>query len=531
VDRRGEIRTASTPEGAAVGANADSLAVTRNALTGYVAWAVNLGVGFVLTPVLLRSLGVEGFGAWTIAFTIASYVGMVELGLGVATVRHIASALADGDWIGASAVAASARATYLAMGCAGVFLLSVLVMLPGRVVETHGVDSSQVRIAVLLLGLGLVLSSVGSVYPAIAIGAGRADLGTTVGTAARLVMAAAQAVVVLLTGSLVALAAVTAFGVVGGTLAVREVTRRHFSEIDVRLENASRDMVRRLLSSGWRNTGIAIAASVAIQSDVLVVGVMVGTTAVAAYGIAVRASTMIHVLATRATDVLVPTFAHDAAVKDTRRIVTAFRESVFLTRAILVPALIVLVAFGDQLLRLWLGNVPSSANDVLVILLTGAIVAAPGHSAFALLTGMNRLTFALVWASITAVVNLSLSILLAWRFGVVGPALGSLVGFLILDMVVLPRYVGSLLGIPWLPLSFAGLRSLAVPALASSAVAWAATVSLGQTSPREGLVAAAVTGLVYLAVLWATLNSERRGRYGRLLAGATRRRSHNVRDQ
>jgi O-antigen/teichoic acid export membrane protein len=507
-----------------LGANADNVAVIRNALMGYGGWAVNLAIGLVVTPILLRRLGAEGFGAWTLALTVASYVGMVELGLGVATVRELASSLAVGDKARASIVASSARSTYLAMACAGVAMLVVLVALPGVVIGTGDVSTAQVRLAVLVLGTGFLLSLAASVFPAIAIGAGRADLGTAVGIVFRIGTAVAQVVVVLLTDSLVALALVTALGLVGGTLAIRGVTRRFFRDIDVRFSLAQRSVVRLLISSGWRNAGIGIAAAVAIQSDVVVVAAILTPVAVAAYGLAARAALVATSFATRATDVLVPTFAHTTTREEQGRTVTAFRESIFLTRAILVPALIVLVGFGEPLLELWLGSVPPDTNLVLVLIVLGAVIRAPGHSSFVLLTGMNRLNYMLVGASVLAIGNLGLSILLTWRIGITGPVLGSIVGWVIWDLVLLPRRVGALLRIPWIPLSVAGYRELVLPAVAASLVALIAVKVFGWSSPGAALMGTAIVSLVYIASLWVALDRAQRTRYHRLLAGALTRR-------
>jgi len=507
-----------------IGSNADNFAVTRNALTGYAAWAVSLGIGFVVTPILLRRLGAEGFGAWTLALTVASYVGMVELGLGVATVRQLASSLALGDRTRASVIASSSRATYLVMACVGVVVLGVLVTLPGIFVETGSVPSERVRLAVFVLGAGYLLSMATSVYPAIAIGAGRADLGMAVGTVFQIATAAAQVVVVLVSGNLAALAFITAIGVIGGTLAVRAVARRSFPDIEVRLALSQRSVVRLLVASGWRNAAIAATAAVALQSDVLVVGAILGPVAVASYGIAVRATMMAKSVSTRATDVLVPTFAHATTREEQERTVTALHESVFLTRAILVPALVILIAFSKPLLQLWLGNVPVDTSVVLILLVLGAVVQAPGHSSFVLLTGMNRLDYMLAGTSIAAMGNLGLSILLTWRVGIVGPVLGSLAAWIAWDLLLLPRRVSALLRIPWVPLSAAGLREIAIPAVAASLTALVAVVGLGWSSPGTALVGSVVVGVVYVAALWFTLDRGRRTRYQRLLAGALTRR-------
>jgi O-antigen/teichoic acid export membrane protein len=223
--------------------------------------------------------------------------------------------------------------------------------------------------------------------------------------------------------------------------------------------------------------------------------------------------------------VLVPTFAHATTREQQARTVTAFRESIFLARAILLPALIVLVAFGGPLLELWLRDVPPDSHVVLVLLVLGAVVAAPGHSSFVLLTGMNRLDFMLVGASITALANVCLSILLTWRVGIAGPVLGSLAGFVAWDLILLPRRVGALLHIPWISLSTAGFRELALPALAASLVALAIAAGLGGSSSVAALAGTAIVGLVYVAALWLVLDADRKGRYRRLLVGALMRRA------
>jgi O-antigen/teichoic acid export membrane protein len=503
-------------------ANANNWAVARNAISGYGAWVVNLAIGLLVTPILLRSLGVEAFGAWTLALATASYVGMVELGLGTATVRRLAASLATEDATETSTVAASARVTYWVLASVGTIVLAGVALVPGLFSGTPEVSSVQLRLTVFILGTGYLATLATSVYSTIAIGAGRADLSTIVGTAFRIITAGAQIAVVLASDSLALLALTTATGTLLGMLAVRTMSRRVFAFIDVKVSRAQRKVCRELMSSGWRNAIIGITWAVAIQSDVLVIGLVLGPAEAAAYGIAVRSSVMVGELAFRATNVLVPTFSHTAAVEDDERTVVALHESAFIARAILTPALVAFLIFGIQLLDLWLGQAPPQANAVLVLLVVCAIVRAPGHSCVVLLTGMNRLTFLVVGLSVAAIGNLALSILLTWKIGILGPVLGSLVAFVVFDLILLPRHVASMLGISWPRLSSTGALELAAPAAAAAAVGIGARVIFGWSTPSEGLVGSIIVGLVYLATLALVLPRARRERYRRVLGGAPR---------
>jgi O-antigen/teichoic acid export membrane protein len=508
-----------------VSANADNALVARNAVAGYLAWVVNLGIGLVVTPILLHHLGVDGFGVWTLSVAISGYVGLVELGLGVATVRQVAAAFAVGDSRGASIVAASARALYSVLAALGVPLLAGLVMIPGLVTATDHTHPAQMRLAVLVLGIGSLLSLAASIYPTLAVAAGRVDIGMSVGVAARVVTTGAQIAVVLVTSNIVALALATAAGGVLGTLAVRQATRRLLREVDTKFALARRETALQLLVSGWRNAAIVVAAAVALQSDAIVVGAILGTAAAATYGIAARAAAVAIDLANRPTDVLVPTFAHAGALDDRKRIRNALVESIFLSRAVLVIALISFVAFGQSLLKLWLGKVPGNASTVLAILVLGAIVAAPGHSCFIFLSGIGRLNYLLVGFSLAALANLALSILLTWQMGVVGPAVGTLAAWTVWELLLLPRHVGRLLNIPWHELSAAGLRALAVPTFAASLTALILRHALASERAYGGLAATVIVGLVYGGTMMATLGAERRTRYLQLTRGAVGRLS------
>lgn len=503
-------------------ANADNWAVARNALSGYGAWVVNLAIGLLVTPVLLHALGVEAFGAWTVALATASYVGMVELGLGIATVRRVAAALATGDDEEASTIASSARATYWVLAAIGTIGLAGLVLLPGVFTGTADVSSAELRLTVFVLGIGYLATLAISVYPTVAIGAGRADLSTLVGTTFRIITAAAQVIVVLASGSLALLALATAVGTVLGTLAVRTMSRRVFANIALRVSLVRRSVCRELISSGWRNATIGITSAVAIQSDVLVVGFLLGASEAAAYGIAVRGSVMVGDLAFRATDVLVPTFSHTNTVEDDERTLAALYESAFIARAVLIPAFVIFLFFGNQLLDIWLRDVPAHANTVLILLVACAIVAAPGHSCLVLLTGMNRLTFLIVGLSIAAVGNLALSVLLTWRVGIVGPAVGSLIAFVVFNLTVLPRHVASMLGVSWSRLSGAGIRDLAAPTVAGVLVGLCTRLVLDWSTPTKAFIGSLAIGIVYVLVLTLFLPRARRDRYRRVLGGVAR---------
>jgi O-antigen/teichoic acid export membrane protein len=55
---------------------------TRNALSNYAGVMVSLVLAVVVTPIMIRGLGKEGFGVWGLATTVVQYLGLLQLGFG-----------------------------------------------------------------------------------------------------------------------------------------------------------------------------------------------------------------------------------------------------------------------------------------------------------------------------------------------------------------------------------------------------------------------------------------------------------------
>jgi O-antigen/teichoic acid export membrane protein len=62
----------------------------HNVLWSWLAVVANLIIGFVLTPYVIRKLGSEGYGIWTLLFSLISYYGLLDLGMRSAVVYYSA---------------------------------------------------------------------------------------------------------------------------------------------------------------------------------------------------------------------------------------------------------------------------------------------------------------------------------------------------------------------------------------------------------------------------------------------------------
>ena len=69
----------------------------RNIGSNWVLVLATIGVTYVLTPLLIGTLGEEGYGTWTLITSFTGYIGLLALGVPMACVRYLAQHVAERD--------------------------------------------------------------------------------------------------------------------------------------------------------------------------------------------------------------------------------------------------------------------------------------------------------------------------------------------------------------------------------------------------------------------------------------------------
>jgi len=491
-------------------------------LVSYLGLLVAIGTGLVLTPVLLHHLGVGGFGLWSVLSTGASYLGILDAGVATTLVSRVARLRASGEHHELESVLASAKAFYLASSVAVGIVVSLVVPFLGRLLDLGHTGVGPAQLALLLLGGSTVATFVASSGASTLFGGGRGDrlglLTLALNTASRL----GQVAVAAAGGSLVGVVGVTTFASVVGALGVILLARQTFPELSAPLRLARWATLVDVLRSGRRNATVAISGAISFQLDTVVLGLILPIAMVTPYGIALRVTNLIRALATRGTDMLFPTLAHTHAKGDAERTFRVYSAALLATLAIALPAEVAVVALGPQLLRLWLGSVPSQTYVVLVALGAVFLLELPAHQSFVLLTAIERNRFLARVGPPVALLNLGLSVAATYRFGPVGPALGSLPQVVLLGAIGLPVLVCRVLGVP------AGLllRQVLLPVAALALGSGLAGLGMHMLLVGRPTLWALPGGLVVVLCGWSAAILPARKAQPELFAMARRRLRH-----
>ena len=91
--------------------------ILRNSFSNWSSYLVTAVVGFMLTPIVVQSLGNTRYGLWTLVLSITGYFGLLDLGIRSSVSRFLTRHLALNDQTGLNRTASTA---FVILACGGI---------------------------------------------------------------------------------------------------------------------------------------------------------------------------------------------------------------------------------------------------------------------------------------------------------------------------------------------------------------------------------------------------------------------------
>ncbi|MEO1696154.1 MAG: polysaccharide biosynthesis C-terminal domain-containing protein [Planctomycetota bacterium] len=478
-------------------------------------WSLNalqILVFMVLTPFAVDALGREDYGVWEVLVAAAGPLQLLALGLPMATVRAVSSAVAAQDPDEASRAAGTSLSLTLILGaCAALIGLAVRATFAAYIAsepEWSGLGAARVADAkfaldVLLANVaaGFALALPYALYDAhqdfvarnLIRGAGLiVKLGATIGF-------------LTLRADLTTLAFVQ-IGVAALEFAVAlTVSRVRHPGVSLRPRAVRWTEARSLLSFSVFAFLLNMGALLAFRIDALVIGAHRPPAEAAVYGFGNKIFDPFIQVLLGIGMVLMPMAAAAARRNDLDAVREAFLR--WSKIAVTIVALVggYLMVLGPEFLAAWIGDEYSPrSGDLLRILMLSFFLFLPVRGvALPVLMGLGRAKAPGLGLLAMGFANLGLSVALIGPYGLVGVALGTAIPNVVFSIVFARTACVALDVGPLHWLGYAFVRPLAA-ALVASAVLWGAAEWLEPTSfpvlVGAGVCYTALFGVLALAI-------------------------------
>ena len=485
--------------------------IIRNIFSNYVGFVSTMLVMLYMVPFLMGELGIATYGAWILINVFFAYFALIELGLMPAVIRHVSQALAQNDRAKVERTAGSACAVLMRLSLISVPILIVIICLAGWAIDLDGFDRRTFVTATVLMGLVAVIDFFRRLQVAVLEGHSRFDLLNTVDVIITFAGAAATIIAVRAGCGLLALVVIRMAETVIEIVALNFLIRRHCGvRVNPRLADPE---IRRTLKDYSKFAFlIDLAVNVSHRIDGLVIALMMGTPFrwVAYYDVGTKIAGVLE----KITDPLIDTLFPLASELDTNREPEAMRQLLMTgTRVsvmLITPFMIMLCAYGADAIGWWFMVIPNDkvpadiiemSLPILHIFLGVVFMAVFDATASRVLLGTGQVKFDAAISLGSAILNLTLSLVLVWQLGIIGVALGTLIPATICNLFVSVPYTCRLCGLPVHRLYIA----VFVPLLALVALSCGVMALTSQLSDNrvitfiiDGTVVSSICGLMLL---------------------------------
>lgn len=420
-----------------------------NVVMNWVAMAVGMVVPFFLTPFVLRHLGPSAYGVWILAVSTVSYLNLLDMGLRSAIVRFVSKGHAQGEVAEVqTALGAAIWFRVLLAGVVAVISVALAIAFP-YLFKVPPDLQHQAQVTVLLCALGVAITMLSGVFGGVLSAIHRFDVSSTITVGQTLARAAGVLVLLGRGYGLIALAwwEFAALSLAG--IAIWVSAMKLYPPCRIGLRKPHFDTLRTIWSYSFKTFIIIIAVQIVFYTDNIVVGAFVSVAAVSFYSIAGSLAMYSGQAAIAMGATFIPLASNLDALGQSKRLRELLVRGTQAALALSLPITVTLYLRGKTFIGLWMGPQYSQVSGtVLQILLISQFFTIANATAGQVAFGVDKHKSVAKWATIEAVFNLVLSIVLVKTIGIYGVAWGTAISQAIIHLIFWPRYVSRELGVP-----------------------------------------------------------------------------------
>ncbi len=466
-------------------------------------------VALVTTPILTGHLGPQKYGIWIFVGSTVAYVELLDLGIGGAVVSFVARLSAAGDEDGLDRTISTSFFVLVGLGLIAFVVAVVASQFVPDAIHLGPALGHTTRVLLIVVGFDMAVSLPMDIFGCGLVALQRFELLNLSMVGVVVAQAVAWTVILLTGGGLLELGFVTVAISLAGQAVRWRLLRRAHPALVVSPKLVDRGVLRSLRGpAGW----FALASSIAGFRDyanVLVLSVVRNVATAGAFAVGEKLALLGTKLGAPVTD---PYFPHAAALVgagDRAGLGTAARTGTRIATGVTIPCCLVVGVLARPALSAWVGPSFVRAAPVVAILAATFGIMSLGAVPFKIVSGSGDQKLLSVMGMAEAAVNITLTAVLGFYFGLTGVALAALTTVAAVELCVTLPLVCRRLGIGVPQLLGPTLRAHGVPLVVAGGLGWfLAHGSLWHFVTRHGRIenvavvagAGAVVLTLYVAV-------------------------------
>lgn len=508
-----------------------------NVLASWGAYGVFVVAGFILPRIIDRQLGQVALGVWDFGWSLVSYFGIAQLGIGSSVNRYVAKYRAENR--NTELNGAVSTVMVIQVGAAIAALAAAVVagwLIPPLLGSRLGELTGDAQWLVLLLGSAIAAQVAFDSFRGVMTGCHRWDLHNAINAGFYGLSVTAMIAALSLSMGLRTLAGIYLVGVV-----VTEIVRARFAfricpELRLRWRYANVRQAREMFRFGGKTIINVLSYLLLYQGTNVIITAHLGAAALALFARPMALIRHVGTFIQKFAFVLTPTVSSmDAATGQHEKLRELFLKSVRYSAHLALPLVLFLALLGDAVLHVWMGPHYAQGN-VMAVLALGHLMGITHAPMVHILIGLDkhgRVALAFFSAAVLGA-GLVVTALVVFDTGLLGAAIAMTLSLTIGPGIYIPLYACRQLGFP-MAQYLVGVWGRPVLCVAPFATCLVAARLLFADRPWmqlafTGIVGGPVLGVTYYTWVVPAHVRKQGGRMARKIFGGVSRRARRTQE-
>jgi len=403
-----------------------AMKVVHNSLWNIGGWIVTFLIGFITTPILIYFLGKDQYGLMTLLISIVTPLGLLDFGIGEATIKYIAENIGRDDY---GQTGRYLRSTFLFNLCVGFLGGVVIVLLSGFfVTSVFNVPSDNQDLArncLYWIGVSWVVMQIRQTFTGVVMALQHYGLLNIGNIITNLITIAAGLGVLFWGGNLLDFVRIQAIGATLTALGWFIVAQRLLPNISF-FPHLDLSSFQKTLGFGLWQMLNRLGGILAHQSERWLLGVLLPLSTVGFYSVGIQVVGVIYLAAYKTGEVLFPAVSRmqgELRDEEAARLVV---QANWVITALAISCFVPLIVFAHDLLLLWVGpDFAMNTSGLLRVLAFGSAASCLFAIPSFYLLGIGKSKWLAGMSFVQGIITLGVAALLIPRVGLAGAGWGA----------------------------------------------------------------------------------------------------------
>ena len=418
-------------------------------LLSYVNLAISTIVPFFYTPIMLAILGQSEYGLYSLSNSVISYLSLLQFGMGSAVIRYIAKYRATDEKEKANQITGLFTIIYIFFAVLVLFVGCIFTLL-SPVIFSDGLSETEIskmKILIIIMSLSTAFSFISVVFSSIINAYEKFIFKKTTDIILTILAPLFNLLVLFLGYESVGIATVSLiFQIVVLPIYMWYVAKR--LGIKMKFVKPEKAFLLELFSFSIFMFLSSIADLLFWSTDNVLIGAMIGSTAVAVYNVGGVFTNLMRNLTSAINDVFVPKVTMMVAVDKSNTELSELMIRVGRLQYLIVSLLASgFIVFGHVFIHYWSGDVYAGAYWVSLVTFLPSAIPILQNIAFGVIVAQHKHKFRCYIYFGIAILNAISTFFIIPYFGYIGAAICSGVSYIIGHGIILNIYYLSLIHI------------------------------------------------------------------------------------